>query len=114
MARIAEEVTKHYYEVLGLKKDADSDEIRSAYKKRAIKFHPGDFCQDLLVSFTLLSFSILHDPHFQFSSFLANYSSDRNFGNEVQATHQFQKVQEAYDVLGDPKEKQAYDIVSRH
>ena len=31
---------KDYYEVLGLKKDATKDEIRKAYKKLAIKWHP--------------------------------------------------------------------------
>ena len=31
---------KDFYEVLGLKKDATKDEIRKAYKKLAIKWHP--------------------------------------------------------------------------
>ncbi len=31
---------KDYYDILGVRKDASEDEIRKAYKKMAIKFHP--------------------------------------------------------------------------
>ncbi|KAM0688350.1 hypothetical protein COBT_000395 [Conglomerata obtusa] len=34
------EKKRDYYEVLGLKKDATEDQIKSAYKKLALKFHP--------------------------------------------------------------------------
>ena len=31
---------KDYYEILGVKNDATADEIRKAYKKLSIKWHP--------------------------------------------------------------------------
>ena len=31
---------KDYYEVLGINKDAAGDEIKKAYRKLAMKFHP--------------------------------------------------------------------------
>ncbi|MBQ9475087.1 MAG: DnaJ domain-containing protein, partial [Bacteroidales bacterium] len=31
---------RDYYEVLGLQKGASADEIKSAYRKAAIKWHP--------------------------------------------------------------------------
>lgn len=30
----------NFYEILGLKEDADSNQIRKAYKKLALKWHP--------------------------------------------------------------------------
>lgn len=31
---------KNYYDILGLKEDCTTDEIRKAYKKMALKWHP--------------------------------------------------------------------------
>ena len=37
---------KDYYEVLGVSKEASEDEIRRAYKKLAIKWHPDKHVDD--------------------------------------------------------------------
>jgi DnaJ-class molecular chaperone len=64
-----------FYETLGVKRDANVEDIRKAYRKLARKHHP-----------------------------------DLNPGDKS-AEDRFKKVQEAYDVLSDPKKKQMYDQV---
>src|ERR1041385_553343 len=64
-----------FYETLGVKREANAEDIRKAYRKLARKHHP-----------------------------------DLNPGDKT-AEDRFKKVQEAYDVLSDPKKKQMYDQV---
>ncbi len=64
---------RDFYEVLGLQKGADEKEIKSAFRKLAIKYHP-----------------------------------DKNPGDKV-AEEKFKEINEAYQVLSDPKKKAQYD-----
>ena len=58
---------KNYYDILGVKKDATADEIRKAYKKLAIKWHPDknpDNKEEAEKKFKEISeaYSVLSDP----------------------------------------------------
>jgi len=65
---------KDYYEVLGVTKSASAAEIKSAYRKLALKWHP-----------------------------------DRN--KTPDAEEKFKQINQAYQVLSDPKKKELYDQV---
>lgn len=62
-----------YYQVLGVSYSATHDEIKRAYRKLAVLYHP-----------------------------------DKN--PDPAAENMFKKINEAYDVLGDPVKKQTYDL----
>lgn len=64
---------KDYYQILGVARSASANEIRSAYRKLALKYHP-----------------------------------DRNPGDK-QAEEKFKEMNEAYQVLSDPKKRARYD-----
>ena len=63
---------RDYYDILGVKKDASSQEIKKAYRKLALEHHP-----------------------------------DRN--KAAGASEKFKEINEAYEVLSDPKKKETYD-----
>lgn len=63
---------RDFYEVLGVSKSASADEIKKAYRKLALQWHP-----------------------------------DRN--KAANAHEKFKEINEAYEVLSDPKKKQTYD-----
>lgn len=65
---------RDYYEILGLTKSASAADIKSAYRKLALQWHP-----------------------------------DKHKDDKKAAEDKFKEINEAYQVLSDPKKKQAYD-----
>lgn len=63
---------KNYYDILGISKDATSEQIKQAYRRMAMKHHP-----------------------------------DKGGGSAAEA--KFKEINEAYQVLSDPKKKSMYD-----
>ncbi|XP_037344729.1 dnaJ homolog subfamily B member 2 isoform X2 [Pungitius pungitius] len=63
-----------YYNVLGVSKTASQDDIKKAYRKLALKWHP-----------------------------------DKNPDNKEEAERKFKELAEAYEVLSDTSERDAYD-----
>ena len=57
---------KDYYEVLGISKNASSSEIKKAYRKKAIQYHPdknpGDKEAEAQFKLAAEAYEVLSDP----------------------------------------------------
>ncbi|CAJ0950857.1 unnamed protein product [Ranitomeya imitator] len=82
---------KDYYKILGVDKSASEDEIKKAYRKRALMHHP-----DLYLHFFCFFFL------FRQTQWCSDRSSEG--GGE-----KFKEVGEAFTILSDPKKKARYD-----
>ncbi|PIN21256.1 hypothetical protein CDL12_06046 [Handroanthus impetiginosus] len=80
MAAHGEENSNDFYGVLGLKKECTTAELRNAYKKLAMKWHP-DRC-----------------------------SASGNLKHVEEAKKKFQAIQQAYSVLSDANKRFLYDV----
>lgn len=77
---------RDYYEVLGVSKDASEDEIKKAYRKIAIKYHPdrnpGDKTAEDKFKEAAEAYDVLHDPQKrqQYDQFGFNGPAGSGFG----------------------------------
>ena len=81
-AALKQSKTKDYYKILGLKRDATPKQIKSAYRKAAIIWHP--------------------DKH-------AGKKGEAAAEKQAAASKKFQDIGEANEVLSDPEKKGKYD-----
>jgi len=79
------EDAKDYYELLGVGRKASVEELRRAYKKRSLEFHPDK---------------------------IAQRRGNGNFDEEA-SRRKFQRIKEAYEVLIAPKKRDMYDIMGK-
>jgi DnaJ-domain-containing protein 1 len=47
---------KDYYKILGVDKNASTDEIKKAYRKRALVHHPGEFVIQSCITYNSIVF----------------------------------------------------------
>lgn len=63
---INEVIMKNYYEILGIQNEASADEIKKAYRKLSLKFHPDKNDNDLFFSDMFRNiteaYNVLNDP----------------------------------------------------
>ena len=82
---------KDYYDILNIGKNANQDEIKKAYKKQAIKFHPDkNHSKKAEECFKKVSeaYQILSNP--EKKEFYDKYGDEQEFRNRYYQTHQHQ------------------------
>ena len=89
---------KDYYKILGIPKTASEAEIKKAYKKLALQWHPGMATYMPTACFFNTPFFYIH---------IDKHGSSEEAAK--QAEEKFKDVGEAYSVLSDPKKKARFD-----
>ena len=86
--------------MLGIALDASNDDIKKAYRKCALQWHPGMFKLELeFIQLNFLMCIILF--HF--------WKKDKHGENKEEANKRFLEIQDAYETLSDAQERAWYD-----
>lgn len=79
---------RDFYGTLGIQKGANDHEIKKAYRKMALKYHPGQSYLKLL-------------------KHRVTKRSDKNQASSAEA--KFKEISSAFEVLGDKEKREIYD-----
>jgi DnaJ family protein C protein 7 len=90
---------KDYYKILGIARGASDEEIKRAYRKRALAHHPGEWPQTQLQN-AIISGAIIT---------IADRHSGSSEEEKREHEKKFKEIGEAYGVLSDSKKKSRYD-----
>ena len=86
------------YEVLGLERSASADQVKTAYRKAALKNHPGRYIHSSMELGVLACV---------FANTRAKDKAEDD--KKAEATEKFQSVAFAYAILSDPARRKRYD-----
>lgn len=90
---------KDYYKILGVDRNANDEEIKKAYKKRALVHHPGTHFKKYVYPKNVKTyFKLKTDRH-----------SSATEEEKKEQEKKFKELGEAYGILSDPKKKSRYD-----
>jgi molecular chaperone DnaJ len=91
---------RDYYEVLGVKRDADAEDIKRAYRKLALQYHPdrnvGDADAEQKFKEAAEAYEVLHDPQKR-----QRYDRLGHAGLEGMNVPHFHDAQSVFDLFGD-------------
>src|SRR5262245_41548850 len=91
---------RDYYEVLGVNAQADAEEIKRAYRKLAMQYHPdrnvGDEDAERLFKEAAEAYEVLHDPQKR-----QRYDRYGHAGLEGMNVPHFNDPQSVFDLFGD-------------
>lgn len=91
---------RDYYEVLGIERTADADQVKRAYRKLAMQYHPdrnpGDKEAEKKFKEAAEAFEVLGDPQKR-----ERYDRYGHQGLEGTGFHEFTNIDEVFDMFGD-------------